>query len=211
MVDNAITANPETVNDDFWIAIYLGFNCSGHNYQDYLNARIVINYVDKQDPTIVLLTEVCEKNKCGQDIKKQSKLLLDRINKILNQLDFMIELHFELDEGVNTRYEKLLNNDITFLNMHKYDYINDLENFYIADGSILARSVSYQKLIDIQLTTKVPGDIHRLALLYYNACIHNYFDTYYTQSDNFATLLEFAINYWDTGLDFSTTVVHFKK
>lgn len=204
-VDNNITKNPETVNDDFWIATYLGFHCIGHNYNDYLNDRIIINYLCKQggNRDIQLITEVCEKNKYKQDIKKQCKLLLNKINKILNKLGFIVELHINISVGVNTKYKKLLKNDIKFLIQNIDEYINDFENCYISDVSILEQSILYKKLKNIETTSKNSNDIKKLGLLYHKACIMNYFDKYYTHSNTFdkikdiaKNILEFDTEYW---------------
>ena len=140
-------------------------------------------------------------------MKKNAISLLKRMNNILNKLDYEVDLDIHLDVGAETKYEKLVDKDKKFILENADNYINDFENFYISDMSVLEQSTLYHKLTHMNDTILNDNDLQKLALLYYQCCIKKFFDSYYEHADDFEkiktaaeVILKFDWFYWNKTL-----------
>jgi hypothetical protein len=185
-VDLNIIDNKNSVNDDDKIALFLGFYCSGHDYSNNEIDRIGLSIFvyDKDHKEIELTAEVCEAEKTNlTELKNYSNKLVNKINKIIKEFGYTCEIILKYLYSNITRLQKLREKDLVFIKKHLDDYLNDLVNFYICDETLLEKSITNQKFVNIEETIKNKEEYEKLLSLYEMA-INEKFDKYYADIEN---------------------------
>ena len=193
-VDLTIIDNKKSINDDDEIALFLGFQCRGHDYSNNEIDRIGINIFvyDETDRKFELIAEFCEAEKINlTEIKKYANNLVNKINKVTKEFGYTCECNLNYSYSSITKLQKLKEKDLVFIKTHLDDYINDLLNNYISDEKLLEKSITYKKFINIEETIKDKKDYEKLLSLYEMA-LNEYFDKYYSNIKNDDDLYQVA-------------------
>ena len=147
-VHKSITIDYNRLNNDKYIGQYLGFQCINHNFGDYTKTRISVRqYINDKE----IITEVCEYNKIHiKELENTSNKLTLKINDVLSPYGFKCTNKIEIIYGTEDRYKYLFKKDMSYIKDNLDEYINDFENFYIADQKIFEKSSTYKNLIKLE-------------------------------------------------------------
>ncbi len=192
-VDLSIMDNENSVNDDDEIALFLGFQCAGHDYSNIEIDRIALNFdIYKGKETISLMAEVCEAEKINIiDLEKYANDLVDKINTIVEEFGYFCDYNLKYWYSTITKIEKLREKDLVFIKDRLNEYLNDLGNFYISDTVLLEKSITYQKFVNIEETMKNKKEYENLLYLY-EMMMDGKFDEYYENIKNRDDLYQVA-------------------
>ena len=192
-VDLSIMDNENSVNDDYEISLFLGFQCDGHDYSNIEIDRIALNFdIYKDKETISLMTEVCEAEKINIiDLEKYANDLVNKINTIVEEFGYFCEYNLKYWYSTITKIEKLREKDVVFIKDRLNEYLNDLGNFYISDTDLLEKSITYQKFVNIEETMKNKKEYEKLLYLY-EMMMDGKFDEYYENIKNRDDLYQVA-------------------
>lgn len=168
--------------DEEQIGRILGYQCAGNEYHRYDRPRFVIRYVE-EITNMAFYTEVCDLSVFSKDeIISNTINRINIINDALNQIGYSAKLVFDQDDGVNYRYQKLVERDVNYISENMNKYIDDFENFYISNKEILMTSKTYKHLIKLEC-------LNLIAKLYDDYVLNHKDDHFY---DGASTLEEIA-------------------
>jgi hypothetical protein len=194
-VDKDIIKNPDNLVNNFSIAKYLGFTCKGHDFSNFYVPRIYVRYILNDGSNII--SEVCEINKISK--KQLEQIANDKsksFNNVLNQYDVNVTFSVNIDDGVNLRMEKLLQNDQKYILENIDEYDNDLANHYLADN--WEKSLTFKYLINSE--TNIDEKLLKVLNIIYKYIKNGLFDTVF---ENFSLdeaqdrILEFDNCIWE--------------
>lgn len=169
-VHKALMEDPNRINDDIYLGVFLGFTCIGHDYGNYKKTRIAFYYnvYPKEDSTIEtnIIAEVCEfSENAVKKLEKVSSKTNMKINQILDKFGYVCKLEVRVIRGHIERYEELENNNSNYVKENINEYIDDFENMYM-DLSFFRESVTYNQLLNInKRNIKYIKDVYQLAVI----------------------------------------------
>lgn len=194
-VDKDIIKNPDNLVNDVSIAKYLGFICKGHDFGNFYVPRIYLSYYLNDGNNII--SEVCEINKIPKkQIEKTANETSKRFNDVLNQYGLNVTFSINIDDGLNLRMEKLLQNDQKYILENIDEYDNDLFNHYLGDS--FEKSLTFKYLINSK--TNIDEKLLKVLNIIYKYIKDGLFDTVFetfSVEDAENKILEFDNCVWE--------------
>ena len=192
IVHEILNADPNIINNDTWVGIFLGFMSPGGDYGNFYKNRITCHFMETtQNEAFSSETVVMDNNVFSEEeIKKRTSLKASEINHELQKIGYACKEKIEILIGCDERYEKLKNKDVPYVKDNFIFYLDDYENNYISDRDILLESDIHQRLKNVNTQ-----NISLLRDHYYKTIMENdEFRDMYQETATHEDIKQVAIN-----------------
>ena len=173
-VHEMLIEEPDRINDDNYLGLFLGFSCVGHMYNNYKKDRIAVHYnvSPEKDKTIKtdIITEVCEfRENAVHELQKLTAKTNKKLNQVLNQFSYVSNVEIKIIYGHNLRYKQLKNENLKYMRDNLEKYSDDFEDLYL-DKEFFNKSVTYNQLLNVN-----KNNINFIKQIYHLAIIKEHF------------------------------------
>lgn len=131
-----ITNKPlkKSPDNDRDIGKILEMYCYDFDYSNFYIDRLGFNinaFVGNKKEKFEIFAELCDKRINPQDIFTHYRNRIERMNESMNKINFNISFDFEykIMYGLDTLYDKILDNDLEFIHEKYSEYYNLIDNF----------------------------------------------------------------------------------
>lgn len=152
IVYEILKSDPTTINNDYWIGIFLGFMSPGSDYGNFYKNRITCHFIETtQNETFSSEVIVIDNVLLEEEIKNRASFKSSEIDHELQKIGYACKEKIEIAIGCDERYEKLKNKDVSYVKDNFTFYLDDYENHYISDTDILVESEIHQQLKNVNM------------------------------------------------------------
>lgn len=184
IVHEIMKLDPNTINNDAWMGIFLGFMAPGGDYGNFYKNRITCHFIETTQ-NITFSTEIITLGTIlgEEEIRLRASRKASEINQELQKIGYKCKEKIEILIGCEERYEKLKNKDVSYVKENIAFYINDYENNYISDNKILLESTLHEQLVNVNSQNILLLSDHYGKSIMENTSFQNKYNTATTNED----------------------------
>lgn len=136
---NKIKQLPSDMTDED-LGVLLGFYCIWPEWSNYKKDRILVEVFENQT-NLQITSEFCPINVNKQDLRKYYDSQITRYDNVVkNKYPFTFRYNISLKPGFKRLLDKILDDDITYVEENIEEYNSWLENFYSFDHDSIVRN-----------------------------------------------------------------------